>query len=251
MSAQADLPCAAAALSRSCFAYPGGPMLLDEFSLSLDQGSTLAILGPSGCGKSTLLRLLAGLEAPVSGKVEIFGKTASSQGRVLAPPEERSVAFCFQYPALLPHLNALDNAALGPGEPSSRLARARLLFDELGIASLAGRRIWELSGGEAQRCALARALCRPARLLLLDEPFSSLDRLSRRLAARAVADGAARCAAQGGACAFVTHDPQDAFELAGRCAVLSHDGKLLADGSPADIAAGRFGSECARLLQNV
>ena len=248
MNGQAPPP-RAAALCRASFAYPAGPKLLNEFSLELPQGAALAILGPSGCGKSTLLRLLAGLEAPCSGHVEVFGQNASSQGRILVPPEGRSVAFCFQYPALLPHLNALDNAALGPGGPSLRLEQARSLFEELGIGALAGRRIWELSGGEAQRCALARALCRPARLLLLDEPFSGLDRISRSLAARAVAAGAARCAALGGACAFVTHDPQDALELAGRCAVLGRDGALLADGTPADIAAGRFGPECARLMQ--
>jgi ABC-type Fe3+/spermidine/putrescine transport system ATPase subunit len=195
----------------------GAHQALDSVSLEVMSGESVAILGPSGCGKTTLLRLIAGLEIPDSGEIWLNGvRAARAHGNLLAP-NERHIGFVFQDLALWPHLTVaqqldfvLGSQKVPQAERSSRIREALSLVQ---IESLAARHPHELSGGEQQRVALARALVGSPRLLLLDEPFSSLDRelrvslrhelviLQQRLGVTTIS---------------VTHDTEDAAVLANR-----------------------------------
>jgi len=153
-----------------------GLRALEPVTFTLGAGEHLALCGPSGSGKSTLLRLVAGLEAPDGGRLLLKGALASGNGTLL-PPHRRGLSFCFQRPALWPHLT-VEEHLLFPLAGMSRLAakdRAASLLEAFGLAPLARRRPERLSGGEARRVALARALAPRAALLLLDEPFAHLD----------------------------------------------------------------------------
>jgi NitT/TauT family transport system ATP-binding protein len=148
---------------------------LERCSLSVERGSFTVIIGPNGSGKSTLLRLVAGLLAPSAGTVEVGGRPpVSGDGRV---------GLCFQQPRLVPWRTTLDNVALplevAGTELAARRARAREALERVGLAAAAALRPRELSGGMAQRAALARALIGDPEVLLLDEPFSALDALTR------------------------------------------------------------------------
>ena len=220
---------------------------LDGISFELARGSTLAILGPSGSGKTTLLRLLAGFEAPTSGTIEIEGALVSSPGTVIVPPERRGLGFAFQEPALMPHLDAIANIHLGAGEASAaRIAAARQALADVGLAGFERRRIWELSGGEAQRIQLARTLAFESRLLLLDEPFASVDRMCRADLLARIGHRIRRRGGDGIA-AIVTHDPADALELSDVTMVLKA-GKVVAYGAFDRISAGGFGEWPAQFL---
>lgn len=214
---------------------------LDNLSFELARGSTVAILGPSGSGKTTLLRMLAGFEAPQHGQIEIDGEPVSSAGRVIVPPERRQLAFAFQEPALMPHLDVIDNVCLGArGTQQVRLAAGRQVLADVGLPGMAHRRIWQLSGGEAQRVQLARVFTADARLLLLDEPFASVDRMCRADLLNRIGDRLKR-SAHNGVAGIVTHDPADAMELADVTMVL-RAGRIVAFGRFEQIAAGAFGS---------
>jgi NitT/TauT family transport system ATP-binding protein len=150
-------------------------LALDGMSLAVDEGQFVAIVGPSGCGKSTLLRLLAGLEPPISGQVRF-------RGQLLTAPR-REIGFMFQRATLMPWRTVLDNIAL-PLEVShtpreTALMRARVWVSQVGLDGFANAYPAQLSGGMQQRVALARALIHEPSLLLLDEPFGSLDALTR------------------------------------------------------------------------
>ncbi len=220
---------------------------LDGVSFELARGSTLAILGPSGSGKTTLLRILAGFESMQAGELEVDGERVTSSSRVIVPPEKRRLAFAFQEPALMPHLDAIGNVHLGVRESKPvRIAAAQQALADVGLSGFEHRRIWELSGGEAQRVQLARALAFDARMLLLDEPFASVDRMCRadllsRIGARL------RSGARDGIAAIVTHDPADALELSDVTMVLKA-GRIVAHGSFDQIAAGAFGDWPAQFL---
>ncbi|MCA1973856.1 MAG: ABC transporter ATP-binding protein [Caenispirillum sp.] len=153
--------------------YGNGTLALDTVSLSVAPGEILAIVGGSGCGKSTLLRLIAGLEAPSRGAVRLNGEP------ITAPRPE--VGLVFQEPRLMPWLTIAENVAFGlshlPKAEQKRLAGDAL--ERVGIAAFAGAWPRELSGGMAQRAALARALVTRPEVLLLDEPFSALDAFTR------------------------------------------------------------------------
>jgi sulfonate transport system ATP-binding protein len=180
--------------------------VIDELDLTLRQGEFVALLGHSGCGKSTLLKILAGLDDETEGEVTV--------------PERRSVAF--QSPRLMPWLRVWRNVVLGlPGSPDRALAERYLA--EVGIEEYAGRWPKALSGGQAQRVSLARALVREPELLLLDEPFGALDALTRGRAQRLVADLWQR---HGCSVLLVTHDVEEALLLADR--VLVMDGGRIA-----------------------
>jgi len=220
---------------------------LEDISFELALGSTLAVLGPSGSGKTTLLRLLAGFEAASSGTIEVDGEIVSSRGRVIVPPERRGLAFAFQEPALMPHLDAITNVHLGGRETSTiRIAAARQALADVGLPGFEQRRIWELSGGEAQRIQLARTIAFESRMLLLDEPFASVDRMCRADLLTRIGDRIRHRAGRGIA-AIVTHDPADAMELSDVTMVLKA-GRVVAYGAFDRIAGGDFGAWPAQFV---
>ncbi len=149
---------------------------LDNIDLELGRGERLALVGPSGSGKTSLLRIIAGLEKPAEGQVVMTGKTCSSP-RFFLPPGSRGVGFVFQRPALWPHLSLSSNIAYGLDRPRSTEGRRRLgfLIGRLELEGLEKRRPHQLSGGEAQRASIARALAPAPAILLLDEVFAGLD----------------------------------------------------------------------------
>ncbi len=184
---------------------------LSDVSLRLEAGRHTAILGPSGCGKTTLLRLLAGLDAPSAGRITVNGKPASEPGRILIPPHRRRIAMVFQDLALWPNLRVIDNVLLAlSGSALSRREARRRAEDALTrceIANLSARKPGELSGGQQQRVALARAIAARPDFLLLDEPFTALDMLTKDQMLKEIT-GLARDV--GFTVLIVTHDPADA-----------------------------------------
>ena len=170
---------------------PNGPLtILDDLSLTVERGDSVAIMGPSGCGKSTLLYLIGALEPPTSGAVTLDGTNpAALSENAQAAFRGRHVGFVFQDHLLLPQLSALDNVLaptlVAPApDRSEASARARQLLQDVGLASRLDHRPGELSGGERQRVAIARALIRRPALVVCDEPTGNLD----RAAAESVAD---------------------------------------------------------------
>ena len=157
---------------------------LDKVSISLSDGDIMALVGESGSGKTTLLRIIAGLENPDSGLVEIDGEIAwSSQTKTLLP-EDRNIGFVFQDYALFPHLTVKNNILYGLHkihQKSDRVERLKEIISLTGLENLEHRFPHELSGGQQQRVALARALAPEPNFILLDEPFSNLDPVEKIL----------------------------------------------------------------------
>jgi sulfonate transport system ATP-binding protein len=210
----------------------GDRAVLDELDLTIEPGEFVALLGHSGCGKSTLLRILAGLDLEITGEVTV--------------PRARAVAF--QAPRLMPWKKVWRNVVLGlPGRPDRKLAERYLA--EVALTDKAT--VWPktLSGGEAQRVSLARALVREPDLLLLDEPFGALDALTRTRAQALVADLWARhdCAIL-----LVTHDVEESLLLADRVLVMDGGGiahEVTVDlPRPRDVGDPRFVSLRGQLL---
>lgn len=205
-----------------------GPIPLDV-SFSCGAGDTLAIFGPSGSGKTTVLRAIAGLYAPADATVRVGGATwTDTSSRVWVPPHRRHVGFVFQDYALFPHLTALGNveAALTDRPRPERRARAEACLAQVHLDDKAARRPSELSGGERQRVALARALARTPHVLLLDEPFSAVDRTVRR---RLQDEVAAVRASLGVPTVLVTHDLDDVVRLASHVLLLDRGRALALD----------------------
>ena len=210
----------------------GALRALDDVSFALEPGAILCLLGPSGSGKSSALRLIAGLERPTSGEVAINGAAVAGPG-IFVEPERRRVGMMFQDFALFPHLTVRDNVAFGiRGRRRSEIddTVGRLLTD-VGLADRASSYPHLLSGGERQRVALARALAPQPQLLLMDEPFSSLDPRLRDHVRRQTIDLLRRT---GTTTVLVTHDPSEAMRVADRIGVLSN-GRLAQFGTPAEI----------------
>ena len=151
-----------------------GVTAVNSASLEVEAGTLLALLGPSGCGKTTLLRLIAGLDRPHAGAIEVGGRVVEDP-TVHLPPERRQVGLVFQEYALFPHLSVADNVAFGLSRGPDRETRVQDLLGQVGLDGLGERMPHELSGGQQQRVALARALAPGPRLIMLDEPFSNLD----------------------------------------------------------------------------
>lgn len=207
-----------------------GHAALSEVSFTVTSGEHLSILGPSGCGKSTALRLLAGLEAPSHGEVLLDGKAISEPDRIWMPPFLRGISMVFQDLALWPNLTAMGNVLLGLSGAKLTRREARTRAEEAltlcGIASLAHRRPGQLSGGEQQRVALARAIAARPRLLVLDEPFSSVDITTKARLLREIRSLAAQ---QHLTLLLVSHDPQEAAALC-QTAVILEDGRVQESG---------------------
>lgn len=190
-----------------------GVAAVDGVSLKLPAGRLGVLIGPSGCGKTSLLRLVAGLERPTAGRIALDGRVLSDPGRgVHVAPEHRRIGMLFQEYALFPHLDVARNVEFGIRhlDARARRDRARRMLELVGLADAIDRRAHELSGGQQQRVALARALAPSPGLLLLDEPFSSLDgELRERLAQ----DLCAILRETGTTALFVTHDQHEAFAI--------------------------------------
>jgi molybdate transport system ATP-binding protein len=198
-----------------------GTLQLDV-ELDAAAGEVVAVLGPNGAGKTTALRALAGLHGIDAGRIAIDGRPVDDPAaQVFVWPEQRPLGVVFQDYFLFPHLTVLENVAFGPRatgtSKAEARARARTWLDRVGIAELAGRRPRAISGGQAQRAALARALATEPRVLLLDEPLAALDAGTRTSVRR---DLHRHLTSFDGATVLVTHDPLDALALADRVVIL-------------------------------
>lgn len=221
----------------------GSKTVADNITLEVAKGHILAILGRSGCGKSTLLKITAGLIEPDSGEVWINGSNLTR-----TPPEHRRISLVFQDYALLPHLNALQNVAFGLKMQGVHQAEARqkaqAMLTEVGLADEAQRRTHSLSGGEQQRVALARALVTDPKLMLLDEPFSSLDTGLRQQLRQLTANHIRH---RNIPAVLVTHDPEEAFALADQIALM-HNGRIIQLAAPGALIAAPSDARAARLI---
>lgn len=204
--------------------------ILNDISFSIARGEFKALLGPSGCGKTTTLKLIAGFEEYQKGSLYLNGKPARSPE--FLPPEKRNIGLVFQDLALFPHLNVKDNIAFGlKGKRIDKKRRVDELLHLIGMADLAGKMPYMLSGGQQQRVAVARALAPRPSLLLMDEPFSSLDnqlRIQLRNELREILK------AEGVATLLVTHDCQEAFSFADRI-ILMREGSIIQEGTPVQL----------------
>ena len=202
----------------------GKTQVVDNISLQLSVGEIGCLLGPSGCGKTTLLRAIAGFEPLQQGDISIAGQQVSTSVKQVAP-ENREVGMVFQDFALFPHLTIFDNIAFGIRQFSRNAKKARVeeLLQLIGMPDYAKRYPHELSGGQQQRIALARALAPKPKLLLLDEPFSSMDIELREALATEVRKILKR---EQITALLVTHDQHEAFAMADTIGVMSA-GKLL------------------------
>jgi iron(III) transport system ATP-binding protein len=193
-------------------------------------GELLALLGRSGCGKTTMLRMIAGFERPDAGTIEVRGRVVAGPGVDVAP-ERRRVGMVFQEGALFPHLSVARNVAFGVRERAGRDERVRSALALVGLAGYEQRMPDELSGGQQQRVALARALAPEPDLILLDEPFSSLDATLR---AQVRAEVREILRAAGATAVLVTHDQEEALSLADRVAVMDR-GQIVQVASPEEL----------------
>jgi len=230
---------------RGLSASYGSHEVLHDVALVVEDGVT-AIVGPSGCGKTTLLRAVAGFVVPTGGKVVVGDRTVVGDGRPVAP-RRRALGYVPQEGALFPHLSVAANIAFGLPRRERRDARGRvaevLALVEL-PSSLLDRPPHELSGGQQQRVALARALAPSPELVLLDEPFSSLDAGLREETGRAVVRA---LRATGAAAVLVTHDQGEALSLADQVAVMS-EGSFLQVAAPGDVYLSPADAEVAAFL---
>ena len=219
--------------------------VVQQASFDLAAGQIACLLGPSGCGKSTILRLIAGLEPVDVGEILVHGAAVAQVGASV-PPEQRGIGLVFQDNALFPHLSVRDNVAFGIRHQPAP-ARDRAVEDLLArfqVGHLADKFPHTLSGGEQQRVAIARALAREPLLLLLDEPFSSLDgHLRAQVRQSLIAD----LRSVGTSVLIVTHDPEEAMMIADQL-ILMADGRILQSGAPGDCYDNPVSLVAARLL---
>ena len=209
-------------------------------------GELLALVGPSGSGKTTLLRAIAGLHRPAQGTIECGETFLDTARRVDRPPQARRVGFVFQQYALFPHMTALGNvaAALPPMSRTVRARRAAELLERVHLAGLEERYPAALSGGQQQRVAVARALAREPRVLLLDEPFSAVDRVTRQKLYRELAELRRSLAMP---VVLVTHDLDEAAALADRLCIV-HRGRTLQIGTADEVMLRPADALVARLV---
>ena len=199
--------------------YPGAAAsAVADLSFAVAEGEVVALLGPSGCGKTTTLRLIAGFESPDEGEISVGGGIVAAADQWM-PPERRGLGMIFQQFALFPHLTVLQNAMYGLKgvSPAERRRVAEAELERVGMAEYLDRYPHQLSGGQQQRVALARALAPQPVVLLMDEPFGSLDAALRTTMRREVKTILAQ---RGATAVIVTHDQEEAFTLADRVLIL-------------------------------
>ena len=219
-----------------CFARPGRPPILDDFSLTVDSGDVLALVGRSGAGKSTLLKLVNRLLLPDAGAVLVEGRDTREWEPIAL---RRRVGYVLQDVGLFPHMSVADNVAIVPRlerwDADRVAARVRELLDLVGLPAQEFSARWpdELSGGQRQRVGVARALAVDPPVLLMDEPFGALDPLTR---AELHAEFRRIQSRLRKTVIIVTHDMGEAFALADRVGVLE-DGRLIANDRAAAVAA--------------
>ena len=221
------------------------PDFTADYSLTVETGHLCAVIGPSGGGKTTLLHMIAGFERPESGSLSFDG-----QDLLPLEPAKRPVAIVFQDHNLFPHLSAAQNVALGL-RPSLRLTRDEIslvaeMLDSVGLRGFDDRRPGEMSGGQRQRVALARALISGRPLILLDEPFSSLDPALRRDMILLVDEMRRNRAVT---ILMTIHTPEDAADVADRMAFVA-DGRVVASGPPADILSSALAPRIAAAVSD-
>lgn len=188
--------------------------IIDNITFSLSPKESIAVLGPSGSGKTTLLRLIAGLERPDRGEIHIGGRPVSDPKRMV-PPHERAVGFVFQEPALWPHFTVARNILFGLKHLPRRAARRMLseILEATGLTGLEGRYPDEISGGEARRVSIARAIAPGPSCLLMDEPLVNLDAALKDRILRLILEIAEHRQVN---MIYVTHDLSEAHRISGR-----------------------------------
>lgn len=221
----------------------GPKIAVDLADLVLSRGRILGLLGASGSGKSTLLRLICGLERIDAGTISIDGEMVSSRDRSV-PPEKRRVGMVFQDFALFPHLTVAQNIGFGLKGRKDRQAMVQRLLERMRLSDRAGAFPHMLSGGEQQRVALARALARDPAVILLDEPFSSLD---GSLRADVRDDLVQALRDSGTSTIIVTHDAEDAMIMADDLALMDK-GRIIQTGTPTNLYTHPTSIAAARLL---
>ncbi|MEE2746086.1 MAG: ABC transporter ATP-binding protein, partial [Pseudomonadota bacterium] len=210
------------------YSKQGQTNIVNDLCFNVSRGEVVCLLGPSGCGKTSTLRLLAGLETPDSGSIHIEGKCVADKLHFIEP-HQRGIGYLFQDFALFPHLNVEDNIGWGLVglDRKSKKIKIDELLNQTCMASHAKKYPHELSGGEQQRVSLARALAPGPGLLLLDEPFSSLDTTLRH----EIRTETSQILRDTNTTAIiVTHDPEEAMLISDRI-ILMYDGKILQDGT--------------------
>jgi len=221
-----------------------GREVLSGVSLEIRPAEVVCLLGPSGCGKTTLLRIVAGIEDLTGGEIAMDGLVIAGPGYGM-PPERRGIGLVFQDYALFPQMTVLENVMFGLRGMNRKEAAsaAGVAMARVGLSPLAAAYPYMLSGGEQQRVALARAIVPRPRVLLMDEPFSNLDRRMRDAVRE---DTVALLRETGATCIMVTHDPEEAMRVADRIALM-RAGRLIQAGepetlyrSPVDLEAARF-----------
>ena len=186
--------------------YDETNQIIQNINLEIQKSDRVAILGPSGCGKSTLLRLIAGLEKPNMGQITIDGTVVSTE-KLIVPPEKRKIGLVVQEKALFPHLSVYDNIGFGIKKNIDKKTITNDLLELLKIDSLKNKYPHEISGGEQQRVALARSLAPNPKLLMLDEPFSALDKDLKGVLYEEISQVFSE---RGSTILLVTHDSQEA-----------------------------------------
>jgi iron(III) transport system ATP-binding protein len=223
----------------------GSVRALDGVSVTIRPGELVCLLGQSGCGKTTLLRIAAGVESPVEGRVFLDGREVTGP-KLFLPPEARGIGLMFQDYALFPHLSILENVTFGLRDLPARDAEvsARRALARVGMERYASDYPHVLSGGEQQRVALARSVAPRPGVLLMDEPFSNLDRRMRDAIRE---ETVAILRETGATTVVVTHDPEEAMLIADRI-VLMQAGRIVQEGTAGDLYRRPAGLFAARFF---